>query len=416
MPEDNYQYVETEFNEAEEGGSSAWVSKTIKVLVLLVQNRRLLAMTTGAALLVGIALHIKAPERYTSMARIMTPQNTPAESNMLGTSGNGQSGSIAAIGTGAGGMFGMKNPNAIYVALLGSSRVGSRIVAKFDLLKVYHASSLAQARAILAGSTRIDLEESGLIAISVTDPDKKRAADIANDYAIELHQLAQDMAVTEATQRRMFAQAQLKDAQEQLEKAGSNFAVIQKQKGIYELDSEVRTVSSQLSEIQGKIASKQIEISTLKMSGTAMNPNVREAEAQLAALQVQAGELKNKTDLQKSGRIGFLDVTNGSSEYMAAEKELEYRRTVYDALLKQADTAHLDELKDRVIVQVVDEAIPAEHKNPTNRSKVVMQFALCGFLAGCAFIYIRGFLQKPEIVQAVADLRSSMASSSQKSK
>jgi len=310
----------------------------------------------------------------------------------------------------------MKNPNAIYVALLGSSRVGSRIVAKFDLLKVYHASSLAQARAILAGSTRIDLEESGLIAISVTDPDKKRAADIANDYAIELHQLAQDMAVTEATQRRMFAQAQLKDAQEQLEKAGSNFAVIQKQKGIYELDSEVRTVSSQLSEIQGKIASKQIEISTLKMSGTAMNPNVREAEAQLAALQVQAGELKNKTDLQKSGRIGFLDVTNGSSEYMAAEKELEYRRTVYDALLKQADTAHLDELKDRVIVQVVDEAIPAEHKNPTNRSKVVMQFALCGFLAGCAFIYIRGFLQKPEIVQAVADLRSSMASSSQKSK
>jgi len=94
MPEDNYQYDETEFNEAEEGGSSAWVSKTIKVLVLLVQNRRLLAMTTGAALLVGIALHIKAPERYTSMARIMTPQNTPAESNMLGTSGNGQSGSI----------------------------------------------------------------------------------------------------------------------------------------------------------------------------------------------------------------------------------------------------------------------------------------------------------------------------------
>ena len=59
-------------------------------------------------------------------------------------------------------------------------------------------------------------DKNGFIAVSVTDKDKKRAAGMANAYTEELRILTNTLAVTEASQRRLFYEDRLKQAKEAL--------------------------------------------------------------------------------------------------------------------------------------------------------------------------------------------------------
>ena len=56
----------------------------------------------------------------------------------------------------------------------------------------------------------------GLIRISITDRDPRRAADMANGYVEEFRRLTATLAVTEASQRRLFFEQQLGQAKENL--------------------------------------------------------------------------------------------------------------------------------------------------------------------------------------------------------
>ena len=69
---------------------------------------------------------------------------------------------------------------------------------------------MTEARKKLAGFTEVASEKNGFIVVSVTDEDKSRAAEIANAYTDELRRLTKSLAVTEATQRRLFYEDQLK--------------------------------------------------------------------------------------------------------------------------------------------------------------------------------------------------------------
>jgi len=52
------------------------------------------------------------------------------------------------------------------------------------------------------GLYEVTSEKNGFIAVSVTDKDKKRVAEMANAYTDELRILTKTLAVTEASQRR----------------------------------------------------------------------------------------------------------------------------------------------------------------------------------------------------------------------
>src|SRR6185437_13734038 len=116
---------------------------------------------------------------------IMPPQQTQSTASMLmmnqltGLGG----GSIAALASGG---LGLKNPNDIYIGMLTSRTIADAIIQKFGLMQVYRAKDMTEARKKLARYTEVASEKNGFIAISVTDKDKNRVAEMANAYTDQL--------------------------------------------------------------------------------------------------------------------------------------------------------------------------------------------------------------------------------------
>ena len=166
-------------------------------------------------------------------------------------------GSLAAV---AGGGLGLKNPNDIYVGLLNSRPVADAIIQQFDLANVYHAKDMTAARKRLASYTEVVSEKNGFIAVSVTDKDKRRVAEMANAYTDELRILTKTLAVTEASQRRLFYEDQLKQAKEALFRAEVSFQQVQQSKGLVQLDAQAKAMIESLAVLRAQVAAREVEV------------------------------------------------------------------------------------------------------------------------------------------------------------
>jgi tyrosine-protein kinase Etk/Wzc len=379
----------------------------IGILTHLASRKWLIAKTSGIAMVAGVVLSLTLPVRYTATTRIMPPQQTPSTASMLMNQLTGSGGmSIAAA---AGGGLGLKNPNDIYLGLLKSRPIADAIIRRFGLVSAYQATDMTTVRKALAGSTQAASEESGLLAISVTDKDKTRAADLANAYTEELRVITKNLAVTEASQRRLFYEEQLKHAKDDLIAAAFSLQQIQQKKGLIQLDAQAKAMITNLAALHAQIAAKEVEVQVLKSYSTERNPEVQLAESQLSSLQQEAARLEQHSQSPGSPNLGLEDIPGAGLEYLRAEHELQYRQILFDMLVKQYDAARLDEAKEAAVIQVVEPAIPPDQKSSPHRALIVLLFAILGFLASCSYLLVSYLeLEYPDFSRSLAQFRSAL--------
>jgi tyrosine-protein kinase Etk/Wzc len=353
----------------------------IEVLTQIAYRKALVAKVTGAAMFIGLILCFVLPVKYTATTRIMPPQQTQSAASLLMMSpAAGASGSsLAAI---AGGGL-LKNSNEMYVALLTSRPIADAIIQKFDLAKMYHARDMTQARKKLAGYTEVTSAKNGFIAISVTDRDKKRVAEMANAYTDQLRILTQTLAVTEASQRRLFYEEQLKQAREALVVAELAFQQVQQKKGLVQLDAQAKAMIEGIAALRAQIAAKQVAVQALLSYSTERNPDVQLAEKELTSLQAEESRLEQSNHTPGIAGLGLGNVPAAGLEYLRAAHELAYRQALFDMLMKQYDAAKLDEAKDAAIIQVVEPAIEPDRRASPRRAQLMLLFTFVGFLVGC---------------------------------
>jgi tyrosine-protein kinase Etk/Wzc len=358
----------------------------IEVLTQLAYRKRLIAKVTGVAILIGVVLAFALPVRYTATTKLMPPQQTQSASSLMMsqlTAAGG--GSLAAL---AGGSLGLKSPNDIYIGLLTSRLVADSIISRFDLAKEYKSRDMTETRKDLADFTQVTSEKNGFISVSVTDKDKKRVAAMANAYTDELRILTKTLAVTEASQRRLFYEEQLKQAKDALIVAELAFQQVQQDKGLVQLDAQAKAMIEGLAALRAQVAAKQVEVQALRSYSTERNPDLELAERELATLQAEVGRLEQRNHSSGSVEMGLQDVPGAGMEYLRADHEVRYRQALFDLLIKQYDAARLDEAKDAAIIQVVEPAIEPDKRTSPKRGLIVTLFTVAGFLTGCFVVLV----------------------------
>jgi tyrosine-protein kinase Etk/Wzc len=368
----------------------------IDILTQLARHKRLIAKVASFSLLAGLILSLVLPVRYTAITTLMPPQQAPSSASILTAqlTSTGTN-SLAAL---AGGGFGLKNPNDLYVGLLQSRPIADSIIQEFGLAKVYHAKDMTAARTRLEAYTEITSEKNGFIAVSVTDKDKRRSAEMANAYTAGLRNLTKSLAVSEASQRRLFYEDQLKQAKESLVTAEIAFQHVQQTRGLVQLDAQAKTMIESLAALRAKVAAKEVELQGMRSYSTEHNPEVALAERELSSLQAEAGRLGQRNHSSGFADMGLEDVPGSGLEYLRAEHELKYRQAMFDLLIKQYDAARLDESKEAAVIQVVEPAIEPDRRSSPKRGLIVILFTLGGILAGClwTFILLGNDLLKPD--------------------
>jgi tyrosine-protein kinase Etk/Wzc len=348
----------------------------IDTLTRLALRKRLIAQVTGISVLIGLILCFALPARYTAVTMIMPPKQTQSTTSFL----NAQLGSIADAAGGAGSL--LKDPNAIYIGLLKSRPVADAIIGRFDLAKVYRAKDMTAARIRLKDSTAIVSERSTLISISVTDRDRKRAADMANAYADELRALSKTISFTEASQRRLFFEEQVKSQKQVLIAAEVAFQQVQQNKGLVQLDAQANVIIGSLARLRGDIAAKEVELEALRSYSTEHNSDVQLAERELSTMQGEAAQMEQHSQPTGDSDMGLKDVPKAGLEYVRAARELQYQQAFYDTLLRQYEAARLDEAKEAATIQVVEPAIEPDRKSAPKRWAILLVSLSTGLFLG----------------------------------
>ena len=376
----------TEPGSLREGAAETLIDPTgdevslVEILIALARRKRMIGVTTGALTALGVAVSLILPPRYTAVTKLMPPQQAQSASALLMTQlSSAGINPLASVGAG----LGLKNPNDIYVGMLTSRPVADAIIAKFDLKRAYHDRDMTAARKDLAKNTEILSEKSGFIAVSVTDRDKLRSAAIANEYTTQLRLLTKGIAVTEAAQRRLFYETQLKDAKDALVIAEASFQAVQQNKGVIQPDAQARALIEGLASLHAQIAAKEVSIEAMRSYSTERNPDVGIAERELASLKDQANRLEQRGHPAGSSDLTFRDVPQAGLEYLRAQHEVQYRQALFDLLIKQYDAARIDEAKEAAIIQVVEPAIEPDQKTSPKRALITIIFCLTGFLLSC---------------------------------
>jgi uncharacterized protein involved in exopolysaccharide biosynthesis len=316
----------------------------------LADNWRLIVSTTVAGAIAAYVVTLFLPVYYAGVVRLLPPQHQSAAAAMLS-----QLGALAGL---AGGITGFKQPADLYVGLLKSRSVADRITGRFDLQKLYKQSNADQTRQELAARTKISLTREGLIAVHVEDEEPARAAELANAYAEELQAVTNTLAVSEAAQRRLFFERQLKISKEDLANAEVELKQTQERTGLIRIDEQGRAIIDNIARIRAQITGKEVELAGMRSYATSQNATVRRIEDELTALRGVLSRLEK----EKGARNGdiFLPteaIPKLGLQYIRRYRDVKYYETIYDVIAKQYEIARIDEAKEATVVQVVDKAI-----------------------------------------------------------
>lgn len=376
-------------------------------LIMIARRWRPIAAMALAFAFIGWIVAMLLPNRFTAYTSILPPQ----QGSSAGAAILAQMGGAATALMGASGL-GLKNSNDLQVALLRSQTVEDAMIERFHLMSAYHAKILTQARTMLEHNVDIDSGmRDGLIRIFVTDRDPKTAAAMANAYVQEFKKATAHLAVTEASQRRVFFQEQLEQAKNNLADAEESLKKTEQKTGLIQPDSQARAVIASVAELRAEIAAKEVQIQAMKSFETSENPDLAVAEQELSALRTQQAKLGGGTDagsdalLLSKGNMQQLDL-----DYYRKLRDVKYDETIFDLLARQFEAAKVDEAREGTMVQVVDPAIvPDVRSSPRPRRIIAFAFILGGFLGILWAILAEGFTrlsQDPVESRRLETLRS----------
>lgn len=374
----------TEVGRPTESRNEVERSHFLDLLIVLAKRKLFIFQFASIAAVLTIFIVLLLPNTYTAESKIMPPQQNQSMGAMAALSQLGQLGPLAAL---AGQGMGLRNPSDIYVAMLRSRTVADDLIDRFSLMSVYNKKLRVDARRRLEALTEISTTKEGVIAISVEDRDKKRAADLANGYVEELEKLTKTLAVTEAGKRRLFFEREVKMASEDLANAEVALKQTQEKTGLILLDSQSRAMIESMTALRARVAAQEVIVQEMQTFATPENPELVREKGALTALRAQLDKLEGGQGKRMFADVPIENVPTVGLEYVRKYRDVKYREALFELLAKQYEAAKIDEARDSLIVQQLDRAVPPERKSSPLRAMIVISVTLLAFLMAVAWVY-----------------------------
>lgn len=341
-----------------------------ELLLVIARDKQTIMRATLAAAFLSSVIALFLPGVYSAKAVILPPQEDHSGLNPVAL---GALAALSPAGGGLGSAIGLENPADIYIGMLKSRSVADALIGRFKLQALYGTDSLAETREQLEKQVSISNGTYGLITVVFEDEDAQRAADIANAYVEELERLTRRIAVTEAAQRRLFIEQQIRLTQDKLAQAENALKQTQEQTGVIDLDNQGKAIIEAVAELRAQAAAKEVQISTMQSFATPRNPDLIRARQELAGLKAQIGKFEHD-DLSGNGDIMVATgkMPEAGLEYLRKLRDMKYQQAVYEMLAKQYESARVDEARNSVVIQVVDPAVALDQESGPRRPLIVL--------------------------------------------
>ncbi len=348
----------------------------LEMLQMLWEHKWLLIGSTLGAGVLAAGVTLLMPNYYTATARILPPQQSSSSAAAL----LGQLGGLAAAA--GGNLAGIRNPNDLYVGMLKSRTVADRLIEKFDLKTYFDEKYQMTTQKELGKASRISAGKDGIISISVELKDPKLAADVANAYVEELIRLTGVLAVTEASQRRLFFERQLAKARDNLTAAEVAAREALTTGGLAVVEGQGRSLVEASARLRAQITAKEVQIGAMRSFAAETNPDLQLAARELVVLRGELARVEGSSSLAAPHKPN-----PAASDNVRLLRELRYQETLQELLARQTEAARLDEARDISMIQILDSAWAPDRKSGPKRATIVLVSSIAIF-----FVIVIGIL------------------------
>ena len=370
-------------------------------LRLLWIERRFLLRVCVAGLIATTALAFLIRARYESEVQLMPPDSGSSGMMALlaglgtgdsGSGGGGLGGGLAGL---ASDLLGMKNTGALFMGVLQSRTVQDRIIDQFNLKKVYGVRLESQAEKKLLDRTEINEDrKSGIISVTVTDRDPRRAAAIADGYVGALNFLMANLNTSSAHRERVFLEGRLGNVSKDLEGAEQDLSQFSSKNTTIDVTAQARAVLESSAMLQGQLVAAQSELEGLRQIFTDNNVRVRSTQARIAELRQQIQKMAGQPGATPSDvaanpddpyptvrQLPLLGV--GYADHL---RHVKVDEAIFETLTKEYELAKVEEAKEIPTVKVLDPPNIPQRKSFPPRLVIISFGTIFVMILGVAWV------------------------------
>ena len=380
----------------------------LDLLLVMAERKKKIILSALVGTFITTGLVLTMHPVFTAKAVVLPPQQGQSSAGLLS-----QLGSLAAL-TGLG-SSGAKDPNDLYLAVLQSNTVEDGLIKRLNLMAAYKTTKLSDARRTLAANSKFVSEKGGMISITIKDGDPHRAAQIANAYVDELHDINSRLIIGEAGVRRNFFSQQLAIEKDRLTDAEIALQQTEEKTGAISPTGQTGVVISQVAALQSQIISREVQLDALRTSSTDQNPDVIRLNTEIAGLRQQMRVLESEQKGRKPGDISLTSrsLPEDQVAFLRKQRDVQYHTLIFDLIARQFEAARMDEAKASPLIQVLDPAESPDRKSGPFRALWTLTGLILGFIYGCVSVigsYVRSrVVADPENAAKLAQFRRALS-------
>jgi tyrosine-protein kinase Etk/Wzc len=362
------------------------------------KHTRLIVSLCVVSVLAAMGYSLQLPKIYDATVTMLTPTEGPGRGLSLAPALAAASGIIQSVP-------GLSLPSFtphrdMLVGIMKSRTMAKDVVDHFHLKERYRATFDSDAIRRLQGATTVSLSKDGIITVKVEETDPQLGADIANFYAANLDQMLTRFGITEAGRQRTFIAARLEETEEALRRAEEALQQFQETHKAIALQEQAKGAVEATAQLKGEIIASEVQLEVMRNFATEANPEViktkrriEEMKRHLAQMQYGKGwvlpaESRNPGEPRNEIYVPFVQMPELNIELARVTRDVKVHETLYTLLIQQLEQAKIAEARNIPMVQVLDQAVPADRKS---KPKIKLNMAIAGITGFFVAVFLAFF-------------------------
>jgi len=335
----------------------------------------------------------------TAIISFILPKTYTSESLIVPVTKSSSGSGLSAIAAMAGLPVGGDQATANVVAVLNSNTLRERVVKDLNLLdeilkdkKNEFKRPYQEAGIRLKDNIKINEDKkNGTIKIEIDWKDPDIAQKINESIIKNLRQILNEKSFTVAKMNRIFYENELNKTLESLKLAMNKLNEYQKTKKVIMPEQQLQ---SQLA-LYGSLISEKIELEgKLRNLSNIYNPEapqIKEIQTRLAYINQKISEIEG--EINTKSPISTEKTLEALPDYMQLYLQVQQLKGKYEVLAKLLEQSRLDELKENLYVEVIDNpTYPEKPSKPKKKLMVAVGFVSSSFLA-IFIVFIREYIR-----------------------
>lgn len=357
-------------------------------------QRKFIAIFVGSIVFLTTVVSFILPKTYTSKA-VLVPVSKDSQSSMS---------VLAQI---AGLPASPNSSQANIKAVLESLTLRKKIVNELNLVDELLRDSKNNFRypdVVAAESIKGNIKTSinqkdGTIAVEVEWKDPDMAQKINQSIIKNLREILNQKAFSIAKMNRIFYEQEMNKVSNELKESLEKLNRYQQEKKVIlpenTLQNQIQMYASLLSE-KLKI---EAELNSYSNIYTPDHPKIRELKTRLAYLSQKLAEIEG--DIKTNSPLSAERTLSAIPDYMTLYIKVQQLKAKYEMLVKLLEQARIDELKENLYVEVIDEPTYPEKPSKPKKKFLVAAAFVSSLMLAVFIALVRGAIRKKKGLEGV---------------